>query len=552
MSNNQSVEDKFIGWCHSIHPDINPYIFLQRYTRYSDEYFPFLEDLMTELHHEISTKLPNVNSSFKGRIKSKRSFLIKTFRTMSESIVKLFPDEYPKDESKMQTFLTDRENNINKYFKFLIKNGELERFNEIKSLIENTSPELGSLNGFRRIFEQLSPDEKENLVIRLGRTEDTFANRIVVNSVDFPIKSFEANPNNQITLIDTEGNKIPLSPSITFSPSQIQSDKDGSKYIMVNGEKKEITESNLLYPRDLPASRRNFENALKTPDGRITLLQDAIIINDDKEYFDVVSAQSNPFGDVLLYNQYGESKNLTLLLNTKDVKLRKTDSQYTVPALYPIRDTMYEFYNNNDITRIWNRSKDYVASPKKDTNYQSIHDSFFSELFGYSLETQIRDLEMERKCQNPALKKEEGKDEESKVQSKNTFSPSASHDQYKKDKMKEWYKNPILRTVLEKDPQAFDSSTEVLEESLYNPNVELPDLLGKYILVTKLANGESKSFIPNIQHVFEHTFANEHNSIHDPSDPLPHLDFSSYKKFIESRKRRNDAKSRGNYNIDLD
>ena len=64
MNNEKGVKDKFIDWCSYIHPDVNPYIFIQRYNRYSDEYSLFLIDLMTELHHYISEKLPNIDFSF--------------------------------------------------------------------------------------------------------------------------------------------------------------------------------------------------------------------------------------------------------------------------------------------------------------------------------------------------------------------------------------------------------------------------------------------------------------------------------------------------------
>ena len=184
---NPKVENDFIQWCQYIHPDINPYIFFRRHIRYSDEYAPLLEDLMVKLHKELCRRLPNVNFSFKGRIKSKRSFLIKSFRTMAESINKLFPDQYPTDENEMKALQEQRSKNIEKYFKFLLKDRppKIERYLKIKNMIESTPPEKGTLNGFRALFEQLTPDEKENLVIRLGRTEDTFANRIIVNDVDF-------------------------------------------------------------------------------------------------------------------------------------------------------------------------------------------------------------------------------------------------------------------------------------------------------------------------------------------------------------------------------
>ena len=47
------VEKDFIQWCQYIHPDVNPYIFFRRHTRYNDEYTPLLKKLMFNLHEEI-------------------------------------------------------------------------------------------------------------------------------------------------------------------------------------------------------------------------------------------------------------------------------------------------------------------------------------------------------------------------------------------------------------------------------------------------------------------------------------------------------------------
>ena len=109
-----------------------------------------------------------------------------------------------------------------------------------------------------------------------------------------------------------------------------------------------------------------------------------------------------------------------------------------------------------------------------------------------------------------------------------------------------------MRPILEINPEVFDSSTEILEMLLYNPNVSLPDLLGKYILVGKFAGNKIDSYIPEIRTVFEHTFHNPKAYKPDPQDPLPPLDFSSYGNFMSSRKSRNDARNKGNNNIDLD
>lgn len=551
------IEKDFITWCNYIHPDINPYIFFRRHTRYFDEYSPFLEELMVNLHQELCNKLPNINFSFKGRIKSKRSFLIKSFRTLAESIEKLFPDQYPADQSELKILQEKRSKNIEKYFKFLLKDTppKIERYLKIKNMIENTSQEKGTLKGFRDLFEQLSPDEKENLVIRLGRTEDTFANRIIVNDVDFNIQSIRSNADGQFEILDEKGTIIPISSSIQIpSDKIILNEHDGNRYAIIDDSPKKISDHHLLYETDLTASKRTFENASKTSDGKITLFQDLLVINDEEQFNIVSTFTDSATGDIMATihhsresnnSQYCESDsnviNLSkLLCNGIPIKLKKFDKLYTEKALYDIRDAMYQYYDEIGVTRIWTRSKDYVQSPKKDSKYQSLHDSYFYESIGYCLETQIRDLEMEKDCEN-------------KPASNSTDSPLiTSHDTYKKDKMKKWLKNPILCHILEKDPEAFDSSTEILEKLLYNPNVALPDLLGKYIMTAKVANNKVEPFTPKIPQTFEHTFQNPKAYTPSPQDSLPPLDFSSYEHFMHSRKIRNDARSKGNYNIDFD
>ena len=87
---------------------------------------------------------------------------------------------------------------------------------------------------------------------------------------------------------------------------------------------------------------------------------------------------------------------------------------------------------------------------------------------------------------------------------------------------------------------------------MYNPDVALPDLLGKYIITAKVSQNRVEPFVAKIHQVFEHTFQNPKAYTPDPNDSLPPLDFSSYKNFLKSSKIRNDARSNGNYNIAFD
>ena len=106
---NSIVEQDFINWCHSIHPDINPYIFIHRHRRYFDEYLPLIENDSTQIHQYLHSKKPNINFSLKGRVKSKRSFLIKSFICIAENIENIFSQATSNEE---------REKLFNKYFNF--------------------------------------------------------------------------------------------------------------------------------------------------------------------------------------------------------------------------------------------------------------------------------------------------------------------------------------------------------------------------------------------------------------------------------------------------
>ena len=528
--NNSPIENEFIGWCHRVHPDINPYIFIQRYNRYYEEYLPLIDENMVQLHQHISSEKPNIECSFKGRIKSKRSFFIKTFKTIAENIVKIFPDELPENEDEKQKILLEQDSSIDKYFKFLASDNP-QKFDKIKNIIK-TMTSLGTVDSFRFVFNKLSPDEKNKLVNRLGRTEDTFAYRPIVNSVDFTIQSINQNSNHEFEIIDSNGNVIPIHTSVTFSPDEIIEKDNGSKYIIVDGKDQKLNERNLLYPYNTSSSQRDLGNALRnSPDGKLTMLQDSIVI-DDKEHFDICSISVHPVSDQIpITNQYGESKNLSLLLNNHKLSLRKTDEEYTIPAIYDIYDIIKKYYSENDIKKIESRFKDYIKNPK-DSGYMSIHDSSFNEIYGYTMEAQIRDLKMEDDC----------KDESS----------STGHDQYKIVTAKKLLDNPILANILKNDSLAFDSSTSTLIKKLDNPDVEISELLGKYLLVTKMNNGTSVSYQPNIATAFEHTFKySDMLQFTNPDDKYPPLDMSSYKNFIKSRKARNEAIRKENKFPDL-
>lgn len=509
--NNSFIEQEFINWCNQIHPDINPYIFIHRHTRYSEEYLPLIEENMTNIHSAIRAKKPNVNFSLKGRIKSKRSFLIKSFRTIAENIEAIFSNS--SDDA-------EKEQLIKKYFKFLI-NENPEKYEEIKKIITTVTPALNTLDSFAVVFNKLSPDEKTKLVTRLGRTEDTFAYRPIIHSVDFPIKEIKKNSDNSFSIIDTEGNEIPIFTAIKFNPkTDIISKENGIAHINVNGKLEKLNDRNLLYPQDISSNNRNLEHSLIDENGLATLLGDSLMLTSG-ESLDIISIEQNQKNNsIYITDSNGDYRNLSALLAKGKVKLRKHDEDTIIKELYNIYGIIQEYYTSHNLKSIASRYKDYIQNPKEKTEYMSIHDSSFNEIYGYTMEGQIRSIKME----------DDSKNESSNV----------GHDFFKKEKINDFRKNSILAKILEQDITAFDSSTPTLMKILENRNVELSDILGKYILTTTTSDNKSISYQPPINVVFEHIFKNA-SSVSDSSES-PILDFSSYKNFIASRKTRNNMR----------
>lgn len=508
------VKEKFISWCLQLHPDINPYLFIHRYTRYAEEYLPLIMDDMTSMHQFIHDKKPNVSISFKGRIKSERSFYIKSFVTMAKNIKAIFDNENE---------VSERNKMFEKYFKFLLKDNP-QKYQELQKLVPTIVTQYDYENSFRVIFEQLTKNERDKLVYRLGRTEDTFAYRMIINSVDFPVESIEPSSDSEFDILDHDDNQLPIHKAISIDPNKdiIYSEEDDKKYIMINGKREILNERNLLYPSHLLSSDRNVENAQKDENGNFTLLRDSFVLADNS-ILDIIDIKFNPINNsILITDSNGEVRNLSLLLQSSKIKLRKHDEDPLIKEIYTIERLRQDYYDTYNIQSIKSRHKDYIANPRPETKYMSIHDSAIHKNYGYTQEGQLRTLQME----------DSGKDETTRV----------GHDAYKKEKNKRFKENKILAKILSSDPKAFDSSSPTLMELVKKREVELPEILGKYILTTTVAEGTSVSYQPSIDVIFDHTFHNAYvHSSHPPDNGLPPLDFSSYKNFMASRKIRNQA-----------
>ena len=508
-----TVEQNFIKWCNSLSPDINPYIFIHRYNRYYEEYLPLLKDIFTELHQYVHNQKPNSHSSLKGRIKSKRSFFIKTFIHIADNIKNIFDNTIDIDK---------RNKTFDKYFKFLLKSNP-DKYEKIKKLAFDITPNFDDYSKiFSIIFNELSQEEKDNLITRLGRTEDTYAYRFIIQSIDFPIKSITHFPNGQFYIIDPDGNKIPINKAVRLNPKTdiFYDEKTGITYVTLNGKKEPLNEKNLLYPNNLPANKHTLQNAKKDENGNLILLYDSLIL-DDNTSLDIIDIKLNPQDNTIyVTDSNGDIRNLNNLLAKSSLKLSKYDDQYLIPDLYDSFNITQDFFVKNHICPIKSRYKDYIASPKSETFYRSIHSSVFHQNYGFTAEGQFRTQEMEDKA----------KDE----------STRGGHDAYKQSKSKEISDNLILSKILAEDPLAFDSSSPTLMKLIEDNNVDLSELLGRYLLTTTVSDGTSITYEAPINVIFEHTFHNVPSQSNLSNNSMPRLDFSSYNNFISSKKSRND------------
>ena len=67
-----------------------------------------------------------------------------------------------------------------------------------------------------------------------------------------------------------------------------------------------------------------------------------------------------------------------------------------------------------------------------------------------------------------------------------------------------------------------------------------------------MGKNQVEPFVALVHQIFGQTFRNPKAYIPDANDILPPLDFSSYKNFLKSMKKRNDARSNRNFNMDFD
>ncbi len=505
------IEQEFEHQCHTIHPDIDPNIFLKEYNYY-EQRIPLLRKTFTELHQHIHDKLPNVEFTFTARLKAKKSFLDKKIKKMAENIETIFHND------KLGT--KEYEPLIKAYLNFLPP----EKFEELKNqIVMFGSSNVGTLKCFAFIFEQLSYKEKSTFIKSLARTEDTFAYSISVKSVSYPINEFAISEDGSIGIIEKSNNNKKsgkthsINCSVKFNPeTDIIEKSTGIKYIYVDNKEYPLNLEYLVYPTELPKSERNLKNALRDANGMLTLLQDSISFKNGLSLPVESITYDKNMNCYFLITPQGERINLTNRLAKENLILKKFDELTCESAIHDIRRHIEKFYQQNSFYSFLNRRKNYIKNPKMNKNqevyYKAFHDSAENTLYKYMIEGQLRSF------LNKLLYSDESTD--------------MGHNFYKQREAEKRKNNPILAKILEENPLSFDSSTPTLMRLLEdNPDIDIMDLMGSYFVTTTFPNGKSDTYLLEPEMTFMHIFGNQSPSSYNPT----HLDFSSYANFIASR-----------------
>ena len=507
------TENRFNNWTRLLHLDFDPRIFTKLYLKYTNDFAAIIEDLLKDLSKEIRTQFPNVEFYIKGRFKSETSYIYKAFLRLNSNISLLFDNSISDEErtSAIETFfgfLKDKEKY--KHIKDHIFDEVTNKYNVSK--IEDITIVFQK---FQEILNSLPQSEKNEVIRRLGKTEDIFAYRVIIKSVSFDIKGIKRSQNGTIELIDHKGNSLSVSPSVKLSSNDIYENTYGRKCAQIDGIKTELYNHSFLYDSSLPSKKRTFENAKKDINGCYTFLRDAFVLSDGT-HLDIDSIYYSPEYNSYFFESNGERKNLSALINNSSIQLKKHDPQTCIEYAKKIDKIDLDFKKEFNYMPIEERRKNYIDNPKADSNYQSIHNSFHNIDYNFIIENQIRTDEME---------------EASKMENSST-----GHDEYKRNKMrKKMIKRPILYEIQKIDSTAFDSSasaTMVLLSRNFS-QIELYEVLPKYILIAPMGNFIS-SYVPKQDVVFNHFFAHIPKEKKDEIKKLTGIDFTNFKSYLSS------------------
>lgn len=513
------IEEEFEYQCHSIHPDIDPNIFLKEYNNY-EQCIPLLRDLFTALHQYVHSQLPNIDLSFTARLKAKKSFLDKKILKISENISAIFLEDLEDKDVQSSEKIKKQETAIDTYLSFLLS----EKFEKIKhQILTFTASGIDTVQSFSIIFGSLTDKEKNTFIKAISRTADTFAYSFIVKNVNYPIASIKTLDDGSIGIVEKKDNPDEqeiihkIQPSIKFNPeTDIVEKSQYIKCVSVNGNEYPLNTEYLVYPKTVSTSQRKLENALKNSDGKVTLLQDAILLQNG----DVLPVETITYDEALdsyfLTTLQGERVNLTSRLEKEQLTLKKYDEETCEEAIKKaIRPAIKFFEQENDFRII--KEKDYIKNPKIDEQtgtetYKALHACLMNFTYNYKMEGQMRTFLAHLLYDN-------------------------DHDDHKQNKVNNQKQNPILAKIYDANPLALDSSTSNLMRLLEdNPDIDIMDLMGTYFFTTTFSNNTSYTYLLEPEMAFMHIFA-KHAKAHSDSLPegIPHLDFSSYSNFIASK-----------------
>ena len=149
-----------------------------------------------------------------------------------------------------------------------------------------------------------------------------------------------------------------------------------------------------MYDSSVPAKERTFENAKKDAEGNYTFLRDAFVLADGT-HLDITSIYYSPEYNSYFFESNGERKNLSTLINSSSVQLKKHDSKTCIEYAKKIDKLDLEFKKKHKYMPMEDRRKNYIDNPKPNSGYQSIHNSFYNSEFNFIIENQVRTKEME-------------------------------------------------------------------------------------------------------------------------------------------------------------
>lgn len=304
---------------------------------------------------------------------------------------------------------------IKEMLKNLNESLQIRSLHKINDLIDKFD-DVAKKDKFERIYSLLTEKERKILTRLLGTLYDIYAYRIIVQAVNVPFEHIICK-DNTFFIEDETGKHIPIVPAQKIPRDNIYKTKAGVfitcdptlltnkinlselsveelKQYEKEGKVEKISERNLLYEPNLSQKYRHLENVSIDENNMVTLLRDSIEL--DNHTIDI-------FPDTLSIEDNIIKINGEILDTSKKMKLCKYDETTLRQVTYKISESIDTFDEQYGLKTILKRKKDYLASPKKDSGYMSIHNTKKNKDYKFFLERQDRTLLMEDDSENEEL-----------------------------------------------------------------------------------------------------------------------------------------------------